>query len=93
MPLVYKRRYTHLGDATRTRVRATKTTSRQPISGEGETVDFDVVTELGFESFNKWEAWVVALGREGQVVAEDEDKFLDRARLRAHVVEEFITCG
>lgn len=93
MPLVYKRRYTHLDDATRTRVRATKTASRQPIPSEGETVDFDVVTELGFESFEKWEAWVAALARAGQVVAEDEDKFLDRARMREHVVEEFVTCG
>jgi hypothetical protein len=93
MPLVYKRRYTHLDDANYVRLHATKSASGDSIAGEGETVDFDVVTELGFASFEKWEAWVAALQKAGNVVTEDEDKLFDRARMRAHVVEEFVTCG
>lgn len=51
------------------------------------------MTELGFASFEKWEAWVAALAKAGRMVAEDEDRFLNRARMRAHVAEKYVTCG
>ena len=98
IPLVYKRRYTHLDDASRVAARATRTVEGKFLkSGEaGETVDFDVVTEIAFESREKRDAWGEALvrnGEGGKVVVEDEERFLDRGRTRAHVVEEFVTCG
>jgi hypothetical protein len=98
-PLVYKRRYTHLDDASRVAARATRTAECKSLDGdgqEGEMVDFDVVTEIAFESREKRDAWGQALvrnGEGGKVVVEDEERFLDRGRTRAHVVEEFVTCG
>lgn len=96
MPLVYKRRYTHLDDEDRVRVRATKGADGHSIDGIGETVDFDVVTEISFESLEKGQAWGAALAKNGdggKMVSEDEERFLDRARTRAHIVEEFVTSG
>jgi hypothetical protein len=96
MPLVYKRRYTHRDDETRIRVRASKDSEGHAVEGPGDTVDFDVVTEIAFESRERQQAWMAALirnGEGGKVVCEDEERFLDRGRTRAHVIEEFVTCG
>ena len=96
MPLVYKRRYTHRDDESRVRIRASQGPDGQTLEGPGETVDFDVVTEISFESKEKSQAWLAALvknGDGGKMVVEDEERFLDRARMRAHVIEEFVTCG
>lgn len=96
MPLVYKRRYTHRDDETHVVVRASKNSEGHAADGQGETVDFDVVTEIGFESKEKQQAWFAALVRNGdggKMVSEDEERFLNRARTKAHVVEEFVTCG
>lgn len=98
-PLVYKRRYTHLDDASRVVACASCSATGDSLTKdeqEGETVDFDVVTEIGFESREKSDAWMQALvrnGEGGRLVVEDEERFLDRGRTRAHVVEEFVTCG
>jgi EthD domain len=96
IPLVYKRRYTHRGDETRIRVRASKDGEEHAIEGPGETVDFDVVTEIAFESKDRQQAWMAALiknGEGGRVISEDEERFLDRGGTRSHVIEEFVTCS
>jgi EthD domain len=57
------------------------------------SIDFDVVTELVFADRDGYRAWAGAVFRPGaaeQVIA-DEERFLDRARTRAFVVEEFVT--
>lgn len=75
-PPVYKRRY----------IDRDKPTTR----GAG-TVDFDVMTELAFEDRTAFAAWMARLygpAAEGQV-AQDEALFLDMAKTRGYVVEEF----
>ena len=52
------------------------------------TVDFDVVTELGFADRAGYRAWMAQLADAGGRVAADEARFLDRSRTRAYVVEE-----
>jgi uncharacterized protein (TIGR02118 family) len=52
------------------------------------TVDFDVVTELGFADQASYLAWMAQLADSGGQVAADEARFLDRSRTRAYVVEE-----
>jgi hypothetical protein len=77
-PIVYKRRYLVRDDA---------------INHEDPSIDFDVVTELGFPDRAAYMAWSAQLSKPGsgeQIVA-DELKFLDRSRTRAYVVEEFVT--
>jgi hypothetical protein len=77
-PLVYKRSYLVRGDA---------------LNLDDGSIDFDVVTELVFADRDAYLAWAGAVFRPGaaeQVVA-DEERFLDRARTRAFVVEEFVT--
>jgi uncharacterized protein (TIGR02118 family) len=53
---------------------------------EDEALDFDVVTELVFPDRAGFVAWIEALSVDA--VAEDEERFLDRARTRAYVIEE-----
>jgi len=75
-PPVYKRRY----------IDRDKPTTR----GAG-TVDFDVMTELAFEDRAAFSAWMGRLygpAAEGKVV-EDEARFLDMAKTRGYVVDEF----
>jgi EthD domain-containing protein len=77
-PLVYKRSYLVRGDA---------------LNLDDGSIDFDVVTELVFADRDAYLAWTAAVFRPGageQVVA-DEARFLDRARTRAFVVDEFVT--
>jgi hypothetical protein len=79
-PTVYKRNYLVSGDA---------------FNKEDGAIGFDVVTELVFPDRDAFMAWVTKLSEPGtgeQVVA-DEQKFLDRSRTRAYVVEEWVTAG
>jgi uncharacterized protein (TIGR02118 family) len=63
----------------------------EKLTSEGGTIDFDVVTELGFADRAAYLAWIAKLSRAGEQVAADEAKFLDRSRTRAYVVEEYVT--
>jgi hypothetical protein len=71
-PVFYKRRYL----------------TREKSLGQRElTVDFDAMTELWFEDRDAYRAWMAAINRDARV-AEDEARFLDRAKTRAYTVEE-----
>ncbi len=57
-------------------------------------IDFDVITELGFADKDGQKRWMEALGRNGgNLVAEDEARFLWRERTRAVAVSEFVSFG
>jgi len=58
---------------------------------EDATIDFDVVTELVFPDRAAFVAWIEKLSVEQ--IATDEQKFLDRSRTRAYVIEEHVTSG
>src|SRR6202041_3538421 len=51
-----------------------------------ESIDFDVVTELVFPDRAAYLAWIQKLSVEA--IAKDEERFLDRSRTRAYVIEE-----
>ncbi|MFG1461620.1 EthD domain-containing protein [Xanthobacter sp. DSM 24535] len=57
------------------------------------SIDFDVMTELGFPDREAFLAWIGKLfGPDaGEQVAADEARFLDRSQTRAYVVDERIT--
>jgi EthD domain len=79
-PSVYKRNYLLRGDE---------------LNRGDNAIDFDVVTELVFPDRAAYLAWRAALSKPGsgeQVVA-DEEKFLDRSRTRASIIEERVTSG
>jgi hypothetical protein len=78
LPIKYRRCYLVRGDA---------------LNHEGDGVDFDVVTELGFADRDGYLAWARAVFAPGtgERVAEDEARFLERARTRAFVVDERVT--
>ena len=79
-PIGYKRNYLVRGDESNI---------------EDDSIDFDVVTELLFPDRAAYLAWRAALSKPGsgeQVVA-DEEKFLDRSRTRASIIEERVTSG
>ncbi|HET6173311.1 MAG TPA: EthD domain-containing protein [Gaiellales bacterium] len=75
-PIGYKRNYLVRGDE---------------INAEDESIDFDVVTELTFPdraAYLAWGAQLEAASHGEPVIAEDEQRFLDRSRTRAYVVRE-----
>ena len=76
VPALYKRRYV----------------VERLTSGDGE-VDFDVTTELGFADRHAFDEWMAELAKPavGARVVADEERFLNRARTRAYVVEERVT--
>jgi hypothetical protein len=79
-PTVYKRNYLLRGNE---------------LNKEENAIDFDVVTELVFPDRPAYLAWRAQLSKPGsgeQVVA-DEEKFLDRSRTRACIIEERVTAG
>jgi hypothetical protein len=79
-PTVYKRNYLSRGNE---------------LNKEENAIDFDVVTELVFPDRPAYLAWRAQLSKPGsgeQVVA-DEEKFLDRSRTRACILEERVTAG
>jgi hypothetical protein len=61
----------------------------EPFKRGEEQIDFDVVTEMEFEDRAECERWFTAFRNPGAAerVAEDEEKFLDRATLRVCTVE------
>ena len=61
------------------------------INKEDDTIDFDVVTELVFPDRAALAAWREQLSVEQ--IATDEQRFLDRSRTRAYVIEEHVTSG
>jgi hypothetical protein len=77
VPTVYKRRYL-VGEK---------------LTAEGGEVDFDVMTELVFADRGAFDAWMAELAKPGvgARIVEDEEKFLNRARTRAYVIEERVT--
>ena len=79
-PTVYKRHYLQRGDEVNV--------------GEG-TIDFDVVTEIAFPDRAAFEFWMRAVGTgdNGNRVAADEARFLNRSRTRACVVHDHVTAG
>jgi hypothetical protein len=54
----------------------------------GGAADFDVMTHMKFTDEAARRTWLSLVLAEGSGVAEDEARFLDRARTRAWVVEE-----
>jgi len=79
-PLVYKRRYLK---------------RNEELTGGGNMVDYDVMTELGFADEESFAAWMGKILEPGiaEQVAEDEARFLERSRTRAYVVREYATAG
>ncbi|AUX47609.1 ethyl tert-butyl ether degradation protein EthD [Sorangium cellulosum] len=78
VPAVYKRSYLKRGDA---------------LNMEDGAIGFDVVTETVFPDRAALQAWLGKIfepGTRERVVA-DEEKFLDRSRYWAYVVEERVT--
>lgn len=79
-PEVYKRHYLQRGDAL----------------NRGEAgIDFDVVTEQHFADREAFQSWIAAVtaGDNGELVAADEARFLQRSRTRACVVSDYVTTG
>ena len=58
---------------------------------EEETIDFDVITELAFPDRAAFVDWIEKLAVEA--IGEDEERFLDRSRTRAYVIEQRVTAG
>ena len=58
---------------------------------EGESAGFDVVTELAFPDRDAYLAWIEKLSVEA--IGIDEERFLDRSRTEAYVIEEHTTAG
>jgi EthD domain len=56
---------------------------------EDDAIDFDVVTELVFSDRSGFIQWIEDLSVDA--VGTDEEKFLDRSRTRAYVIEERAT--
>jgi hypothetical protein len=77
-PILYKRNYLVRGDE---------------FNLEDEAIGFDVVTEISFPDRDAYLAWRAHLAEGGSAVAEDEERFLDRSRTKAYVVEEWVTSG
>jgi uncharacterized protein (TIGR02118 family) len=61
------------------------------LNREDDSIDFDVVTELVFSDRNAYLAWIEKLGVDA--IATDEQRFLERSRTRAYVIEEHSTAG
>jgi hypothetical protein len=58
---------------------------------EDNAIDFDVVTELVFSDRDGFVAWIENLSVEA--IGTDEERFLNRSRTRAYVIEEHVTAG
>jgi hypothetical protein len=48
--------------------------------------DVDIITELAFADADTYQAWASAMYAPGSGVADDEAKFLDRAKTRSYTV-------
>jgi EthD domain len=60
-------------------------------NGEDDGIDFDVITELVFPDRAAFVNWIEDLSVEEIVT--DEERFLDRSRTRAYVIDEHATSG
>ena len=58
---------------------------------EDEAIDFDVITELVFSDRAGFVKWIEELSVEA--IAADEERFLDRSRTKAYVIDERVTAG
>jgi len=58
------------------------------LTHHGGSVDFDVVTELGFADRAAYVSWMAQLAAADGQVGADEARFLDRSRTRAFVFED-----
>ena len=58
---------------------------------EEDTIDFDVITELVFPDRAAFVDWIEKLSVEA--IGADEERFLDRSRTRAYVIEERVTAA
>jgi hypothetical protein len=58
------------------------------LTRHGGSVDFDVVTELGFADRAAYVSWMAQLAAADGRVGADEARFLDRSKTRAFVFEE-----
>ena len=56
------------------------------LNRQEHAIDFDVITELVFPDRAAYADWLRELP--GQAIAADEERFLDRSRTRACVIEE-----
>jgi hypothetical protein len=92
LPAIYKRRYTHRDEGLQPEVEGAFGVMLPPADG-GAGIDCDAITELVFVSLEAAQAWMERMGRDGNAerVQEDEERFLDRGRTKACVVEEFVT--
>jgi uncharacterized protein (TIGR02118 family) len=61
------------------------------LNREDERLDFDVVTELVFPDRDAFAGWIEKLSVEA--IGTDEQRFLDRSRTKAYVIEEHATVG
>jgi hypothetical protein len=61
------------------------------LNREDDSIDFDVITELVFPDAAGYLEWGKTLGVEE--IATDEQRFLDRTRTRAYIIEEHATSG
>ena len=59
------------------------------VNREDDAIDCDVVTELVFDDRTEFTAWLERLGVDQ--IATDEERFLDRTRTRAYIIEEHAT--
>ena len=53
---------------------------------ESPAIEFDVVTEMAWDDRAGFDNWITTLGV--PAIAEDEARFLDRAKTRAYVIDE-----
>ncbi|MEV6235203.1 EthD domain-containing protein [Lentzea sp. NPDC051838] len=56
-----------------------------------EGAEFDVVTHMKFSDEATRQAWLALVLAEGSGVVEDEERFLDRSRTRAWMVDERVS--
>jgi hypothetical protein len=59
------------------------------LNRQDDAIDFDVITELVFPDRAAFADWVAKLS--DKAIAIDEERFLDRSRTRACIIEEHIS--
>lgn len=62
-----------------------------PVTGEAPELDYDVITEMWFETREAFEAAMAGLCDPGALreISEDEEKLFDRSRICLCTVEEY----
>ena len=58
---------------------------------ESPAIAFDVITELAWDDRSGFENWITVLGI--PEIAEDEARFLDRAKTTAYVIDEGVSAS